>query len=168
VDSCPKPVIAAIDGYCLAGGLELALYCDVRLATAQSVFGLPEPRRSLLAGPGLIHLSRMIPLGEALKMQLTGSPITAERAHQIGLVQELTEDRDELMARAGTLAAEIGECAPLAVRHIKRIVRESRSMPVDAAWEYAEPFYGDLAATEDAAEGPRAFAEKRPPRWQGR
>ena len=90
VAECGKPVIAAIDGYCLAGGLELALRCDIRIATAKSTFGLPEPRRSLLAGYGLHNLSRMIPLGEALHMQLTGLPIDSQRAYDLGLIQQLS------------------------------------------------------------------------------
>lgn len=165
IDRTPKPVIAAIDGYCLAGGFELALYSDIRLATTSSSFGLPEPRRSLLAGPGLINLSRMIPLGEALRMQLTGTPITAERAHQIGLVQELLPDREALFDRATALAEEILACAPLAVQFIKRIVRGGRDLPVDAQWQLSDMYTRAIAQTDDMREGPRAFAEKRAPRW---
>jgi enoyl-CoA hydratase/carnithine racemase len=168
LDACAKPVIAAIDGYCLAAGFELALCCDIRVATAQSTFGLPEPRWSLLAGPGLINLSRMIPLGEALRMQLTGSPMTAERAYQVGLVQELAASRDQLMATADALAEEILQCAPLAVQYIKRIVRDGRGMPVEHAWKFSEMFWASIAQTEDAAEGPQSFAQKRKPEWKGR
>ncbi|MFU8945513.1 enoyl-CoA hydratase-related protein [Mycetocola zhadangensis] len=168
IDQSAKPVIAAVDGYCLAGGFELALYCDIRLATTSSVFGLPEPRRSLLAGPGLINLSRMIPLGEALRMQLTGMPITAERAHQIGLVSELVDDRESLLARAEKIADEILECAPLAVQYVKRIVKEGRYLTVDDQWRFSEMFSASIAETEDALEGPKAFAEKRTPQWKMR
>jgi enoyl-CoA hydratase/carnithine racemase len=166
--ACTKPVIAAIDGHCVAGGFELALSCDIRVATRQSTFGLPEPRRSLIAGPGLVGLSRLIPLGEALRMQLTGSPIGAERAYQIGLVQELADDRDELFAIAGAIAAEIAECAPLAVRVIKDVVMTARDMTIEQAWKLAEAHHERMARSEDALEGPRAFAEKRPPVWKGR
>ena len=126
---CWKPMIAAINGYCLAGGLEMALACDIRIATEPSRFGLPEPRRSLLAGYGLHNLSRMIPLGEALHMQLTGTHITAERAYQIGLVQRLVPDREALLAEADAVADEIVLCAPLAVQAIKKVVKTGRSLP---------------------------------------
>jgi enoyl-CoA hydratase/carnithine racemase len=168
LENCWKPVIAAIDGYCLAGGFELALMCDIRVATRASTFGLPEPRRSLLAGPGLNNLSRMIPLGEALRMQLTGSPITAERAYQIGLVQELADDRDELFAVADRIAGEVMECAPLAVQAIKQIVKVGRNLPIEYAWKYSYPFQERISQTEDFLEGPRAFAEKRQPNWRVR
>ena len=112
LSECPKPVIAAIDGYCLAGGLELSLRCDMRIATAKSTFGLPEPRRSLLAGYGLHNLSRMVPLGEALYMQLSGLPIAAERAFQIGLIQKVVPDREALLKEVEWLAEEIKLCAP--------------------------------------------------------
>jgi len=168
VDETPKPIIAAIDGYCLAGGFELALYCDIRVATAKSVFGLPEPRRGLLAGPGLINLSRMIPLGEALRIQLTGSPISAERAYQIGLIQEVVPDRDALMACAEQIADEIAECAPLAVQYIKRIVKQGRDLPIDAHWRFSEMFSASIEETEDYLEGPKAFVEKRKPNWRMR
>jgi enoyl-CoA hydratase/carnithine racemase len=168
LENCWKPVIAAIDGYCLAGGFELALMCDIRVATTASSFGLPEPRRSLLAGPGLNNLSRMIPLGEALRMQLTGAAISAERAYQIGLVQELADDRDGLFEVADRLAGEVLECAPLAVQAIKQVVKVGRNLPIEYAWRYSYPFQERIAQTEDFLEGPRAFAEKRPPEWKVR
>jgi len=134
----------------------------------KSSFGLPEPRRSLLAGPGLINLSRMIPLGQALRMQLTGSPIGAQRAYDLGLIQELAADRDELFVKVEAIADELLECAPLAVQYIKRIVKDGRSMPVDQAWKFSEMFSASLGETEDAKEGPLAFAEKRKPNWKMR
>lgn len=168
LDRSRKPVIAAIDGHCVAGGFELALYCDIRVATTKSQLGLPEPRRSLLAGPGLINLARMIPLGEALRMQLTGASITAERAHQIGLVQELVEDRDALFEKAYAIADEILACAPLAVQFIKRIVKDGRDQPIDAQWRLSDMYTRAIGQTEDQKEGPRAFAEKRQPNWRMR
>ncbi len=168
VDQCPKPVIAAIDGYCLAGGFELALMCDIRLATEKSVFGLPEPRRSLLAGPGLINLSRMIPLGEALHLQLTGKHLPAKRAYQIGLIQGLLADRPALMDAAEEIANEVLECAPLAVQYIKQVVKVGRNLPIEYAWKYSEMFSAAIARTEDAQEGRRAFVEKRKPNWNVR
>jgi enoyl-CoA hydratase/carnithine racemase len=168
VDRCRKPLIAAIDGYALAGGLELALYCDIRVATIPSSFGLPEPRRSLLAGPGLHNLSRMIPLGEALRIQLTGGHITAQRAYEIGLVQILAPDRVVLMAEAERLAEEIMLCAPLAVQAIKHIVKVGRNLPVEYSKVIAEPFEERIYNSEDFREGPAAFAEKRLPKWKMR
>jgi len=168
IRACPKPVIAAIDGHCVAAGLELALGCDFRVATRQSSFGLPEPRRGLIAGSGLHHLSRTVPLGEALRLQLTGGRIDAERAYQIGLVQELTADRAQMMATAHALADDVVACAPLAVEAIKHIVTVGRNLPIEYSWALAQPFQERLAASEDAREGPRAFAEKRPPQWKRR
>ncbi|HEY8548226.1 MAG TPA: enoyl-CoA hydratase-related protein [Acidimicrobiales bacterium] len=168
VRTCRKPLIAAVDGWCLAGGFELALYCDLRLATRSSRFGLPEPRRGVLPGPGLHDLPRLVPRGEAMRVLLTGGHLTAERAHEIGLVQELADDADDLRAQAHALADEIARCAPLSVEAIKRIVHDTADLPIERAWALAEPHAVRLAATEDALEGPRAFAEKRPPRWQGR
>lgn len=168
IDTCPKPVIAAIDGYCLAAGLECAILCDIRIATRQSEFGLPEPRRGLLAGPGLVNLSRVIPLGEALRYQLTGSRMPAERAYAIGLIQELAEDRESLVAIADRIADEVLECAPLAVQYIKQIVKVGRNIPIEYAWKYSELFWSWIRESEDIQEGPKAFVEKRKPKWRMR
>jgi enoyl-CoA hydratase/carnithine racemase len=167
VRDCRKPIIAAIDGWCLAGGFELALYCDIRLATRASQLGLPESRRGLLPGPGLHDLPRLVPLGEALRILLTGGHLGAVRAHQIGLIQGLADDRTDLLARAHALAGEIAACAPLSVEAIKHIARAGRDLPIERSWAIAEPHAERVAASADAAEGVRAFAEKRPPRWQG-
>ena len=161
-----KPIIAAIDGFCVAGGLELSLQCDIRIATEKSEFGLPEPRWSLTAGYGLHNLSRMVPLGEALYMQLTGRRISSARAYQIGLIQEVVADRDALFATAERIAAEVKLCAPLAVQAIKQIVYQGRNLPVEYSQKLAAPINDRIRATEDAIEGPRAFAEKRPPVWK--
>jgi enoyl-CoA hydratase/carnithine racemase len=165
IANCSKPVIAAIDGYCLAGGFEIALMCDIRVATTQSSFGLPEPRRGLIAGPGLHSLSRMIPLGEALHMQLTGSRIEADRAYQIGLVQALAPDRDELFRVVRQICAEMTECSPSALRAIKKIVRRGREMPLEHSWLLAEPFQESLSRSPEGIDGPIAFAEKRDAVW---
>lgn len=163
-----KPLIAAIDGYCLAGGFEQALQCDIRIATQQSRFGLPEPRRSLTAGYGLQNLSRMIPLGCALYIQLTGNHIDAETAARWGIVQEVVPDREALMARVEQIADDIMECAPLAVQSIKKIVMQGRNLPVDYSIRLAQPINEILNKTEDRMEGPKAFAEKRKPVWKMR
>jgi enoyl-CoA hydratase/carnithine racemase len=163
VGKCRKPVIAAIDGYCLAGGFELAICCDIRVASRKSVFGLPESRRSIL-----INLPRMIPLAEALRIALTGSPISSERAYQIGVIQEVAADRDEVMKVAQGIAEEILLGAPLAMQEIKRLVKEGVEMTIPQAEMLREILSAQLAQTEDALEGPRAFAEKRAPNWKMR
>ncbi len=160
-----KPVIAAIDGWCLGGGLEWALRCDIRLATEQSRFGLPEPRAGSLAGFGLHMLSRHVPPGDALYMQLTGDHIDGERALRIGLVQELLVP-DALLARARGIADAICLCAPLAVEAIKQTVTFGVRRGVEDSYRYVRPFAERLGRSADAVEGPRAFAEKRPPRWE--
>lgn len=127
-----KPVIAAIDGYCLGGGLELANYCDIRIATRQSTFGQPEPRNiGATGGPALHQLSRTIPLGEALLMHLTGQPITAQRAYEIGLIQRLCDDRDELLREADLIADQMILCNPEALRVLKRVVKWGKDMTAD-------------------------------------
>ena len=162
-----KPSIAAINGYCVAGGLELALQCDIRIATPKSQFGMPEPRWSLPGGYGLHMLSRMIPLGEALQIQLTGERIGAERAYQIGLIQRLVPE-DRLDAEARAIADSVLLCAPLAVKAIKRTVMAGRDLPLAEAWKLADGLVAELGRTADAEEGPQAFAEKRRPEWKGR
>ena len=160
-----KPVIAAIDGFALGGGFEVALACDMRVATARSRFGLPEPRAGLLGQYGLDHLSRAIPLGEALRLQLTGGQLGAERAYSLGLVQELASDRDEMFAKAAGLADEIGRCSPAAVRAIRHVVTVGRDLPARYAEEFSRPYRDEAHSSADALEGVSAFLEKRQPRW---
>ena len=161
-----KPLIAAIDGFCVAGGLEVSLQCDIRIATKKSEFGLPEPRWSILAGYGLHNLNRMVPLGESLYMQLTGSRINSEIAYNIGLIQDVVEDREELLERVDQVAGEIKLCAPLAVQAIKQIVYQGRNLPVEYSQKLAIPISERISATEDSIEGPKAFSEKRKPEWK--
>jgi enoyl-CoA hydratase/carnithine racemase len=162
-----KPLIAAIQGYCLAGGFELALRCDIRIATPDAQFGLPEPRWSLMAGYGLHNLSRMVPLGEALYMQLSGERIGAQRAYEIGVVQKVVP-REGLLAEAARIANAIAQNAPLAVQGIKKVVMTAKDLPVEHSWKYANLIEQRVYASEDFSEGPKAFAEKRKPRWKGR
>jgi enoyl-CoA hydratase/carnithine racemase len=163
--ACEKPLIAAVDGYAVGGGCELAIACDLRVATRRSSFGMPEPRAGMLGDFGLDNLCRLIPLGEALRIQLTGASIPAERAYQIGLVQELADDRDGMFTAAAALAADIGKCAPSAVMTVKRLVRAGRNLPIDDARQLSAPYRDAQRLSDDAAEGSRAFIEKRKPSW---
>jgi enoyl-CoA hydratase/carnithine racemase len=124
-----KPIIAAIDGYCVGGGLELANYCDIRIATEASLLGQPEART--IGGatrPGLHQLPRAIPLGEALLVHLTSQPLTARRAYEIGLVQRLCPDVESLLAEANAIADQMIECNPTSLRLVKRVVRWGADM----------------------------------------
>ena len=161
-----KPIIAAIDGYCVAGGLEMALRCDIRVATRQSQFGLPEPRWSIFPGHGVHNLARMIPLGEAMNILLTGSRIDSERAYQIGLIQHLVDDREAMLAKCDEIAEDVKLCAPPAIQGIKRIVYGAKDMPVEYSVRLGAPIMEQVQGTEDAIEGPRAFSEKRRPVWK--
>jgi E-phenylitaconyl-CoA hydratase len=162
-----KPVIAAIDGYCLGGGLEWALRCDIRIATPRSSFGLPEPRWGSLAGYGLHHLSRFVGAGDALYMQLTGERIDAERALRIGLVQELVEP-DGLHDRARAVAAAVIACSPMAVEAIKATIWFGVRQGIEDSYRFVAPLATAIGRSEDAREGPKAFVEKRTPNWRGR
>jgi enoyl-CoA hydratase/carnithine racemase len=165
--NCRKPIIAAIDGYCLAAGLEITINCDIRIATVGSRFGLPEARRSLIPGPG-VQLSRHIAMGEALLILLTGGHISAERMYQLGYLQRLVPDREAVFKEADAIADEILQCAPLAVQALKRIIKNGHSLPVPVMEQMAEPLRAAIERTEDRREGPRAFVEKRPPVWKMR
>lgn len=162
-----KPVIAAIDGYCVGGGLEWALQADIRVATPRSSFGLPEPRTGSVAGFGLHVLARLIPPTEALYLQLTGTRIDADRAYRCCLVQELVEP-ERLLDRCRELADEILRCSPAAVVAIKATVDRQIRRDLQDSYAEAAPEVAALAAGADAREGPRAFVEKRAPRWTGR
>jgi crotonobetainyl-CoA hydratase len=162
-----KPLIAAIDGYCVGGGLERALHCDIRIATPDSRLGLPEPRTGSLGGYGLHHLSRMIPAGEALYLQLTGDFIDAEQALRCGLIHEIVP-AERLLPRAEEIAGKIMECAPLAIEAIKRTVYFNLRRGIEDSYRFARPLAEAVGRSEDAREGLRAFSEKRKPQWKGR
>jgi enoyl-CoA hydratase/carnithine racemase len=132
IEQGPKPMIAAIDGLCVANGLELALACDIRVSTKSSQFGLPEVVHGMLAGPGLVALRRQVPLGEALLLHLTGDVMGAERAHAIGLVQRLHDDKSAMLASALELAERIAGHEPHVVQTIRDVVR-GRDRPLEVA-----------------------------------
>lgn len=160
-----KPVVAVIDGYCVGGGLEMSLACDMRVATAGSAFGMPEARIGTIGDYGVDALNRLIPLGEAMLIHLTGMRLTAERAHQIGLLQAVASDRQALLAKAHEIADALLLCSPTAVRTLKHLIRTGRALPQEYAHALATPFREALNSSEEAAEGARAFRDKRAPAW---
>ena len=165
--ACAKPLIAAIEGFAVAGGLELALGCDLIVAGRGAKLGIREVKVGLFAAGGaLLRLPRHLPYGLAMEMALTGEPILAEQAHQHGLVSRLAEP-DEAVARALELAESIAENAPLALAASKLVLRESQGRSEDEFWEYQKPLIEKIFASKDAREGPLAFAQKRAPNWSG-
>jgi len=164
-----KPIIAAVNGPALAGGTEMVLACDLVVASTEAKFGIPEAKRSLVAAAGgLFRLPRKIPFNVAMELALTGDPIDAERAYHFGLVNRLVEPGTAVDA-AIELAEQICANAPLAVRESRRLVLESIAVDDDAEGvrQSGAALMG-LASTEDFAEGPMAFIEKRDPVWKGR
>jgi enoyl-CoA hydratase len=163
-----KPLIAAVEGFAVAGGLEIALACDLIVAAKGAKLGIPEVKRSLVAaGGGLLRLPRMLPRNIAYEMALTGDPITAERGHELGLVNRLSEP-GEALETALTLAAAISANGPLALKASKRILRESADWPDSEFFALQETISGPVFSSQDAVEGATAFAEKRAPVWRGR
>jgi len=162
-----KPVIAAVNGWAMGGGCEMALACDIIIAAEHAQFGLPEPRVGLVAGAGGVHrLPRQIPLKLAMGMMLTGKPISARRAYEVGLVNEVVP-LSELIPTAERWAREIMECAPFAVRGSKEAATRGLELPLETAIIRPYATVQAQMASEDRIEGPRAFAEKRTPQWKG-
>ena len=163
-----KPFIAAVEGYALAGGCEIALACDMVVAARGAQFGIPEVKRGLVAAAGgLLRLPERIPRNVAMELALTGDFLPAERAHALGLVNRLTDDGAALDG-ARALARSVAANGPLAIRATKRVIAESPSWPHSERTQRQQDIIGPVFASSDAQEGARAFAEKRPPRWQAR
>jgi enoyl-CoA hydratase len=162
-----KPLIAAVEGFALAGGLELALACDLIVAAANARFGIPEVTVGLFAaGGGVLRLPARVGYAEAMEMALTGDPITAEEAARVGLVSRLA-DPGGAVGAALQLAERIAKNAPLAVATSKELVKASQGRTEDESWGLQQHHYEVIFTSNDAREGSRAFAEKRPPRWSG-
>ena len=162
-----KPLIAAVEGYALAGGFESVLACDLVVAARNASFGLPEVKRGLAAAAGgLMRLPRLIPQRIAMEVALTGDMISAERLHQYGLINALVEP-GRALEEAKKLARRIMANAPLAVAASKRVVIEQRDWPTAEMFERQELITGHLLNSEDAREGATAFAERRSPAWKG-
>lgn len=163
-----KPLIAAIDGPALAGGCEIVLACDLVVASTAASFGLPEVKRSLVAAAGgLFRLPRALPPAVAMELALSGDQLPAERAYSLGMVNRLVEPGRALEA-ALELAARVCANAPVAVRESRAIVRAAASERDEELWRMTAEAMVRVSRTEDFAEGPRAFIEKRPPVWRGR
>ena len=161
-----KPVIAAVNGLALGGGLEIALACDVIVAAEHATLGLPEPRVGLMAAAGGVHrLPRHLPLKIAMGMLLTGKPITAAEGYRLGLVNEVVPG-PELLAAAERWARTIAECSPRSLQATKQAALDGLGKPLRDAMFAHYPAVDRLWVSEDAIEGPRAFAEKRPPQWK--
>ena len=167
VDKVVKPVIAAINGYCLAGGLELALGCDIRIASETASFGCPEPRWNLLHGYGALRLPHIIPMSAAMEMLLVGDRIDAQEAYRIGLVSKVVPPA-ELMPTAEKMAKRVCENGPIAVKLTKELVYRGLSIPLAEGLRLGAALNHILAGTEDTIEGTKAFAEKRAPQFKGR
>ncbi|MFL5842600.1 MAG: crotonase/enoyl-CoA hydratase family protein [Thermoleophilaceae bacterium] len=163
-----KPLIAAVEGFALAGGFEIALSCDLIVASREARFGVPEVKRSLVAAAGaLLRLPKRIPYHLAMELALTGDPISAERAYEIGVVNRLAEPGTALDT-ALELAAAIANNAPLALIASKQIVQQAADWTEAEGWAKQGEISGPVFASEDAREGATAFAEKREPVWRGR
>ncbi|TCK21978.1 crotonase/enoyl-CoA hydratase family protein [Pseudonocardia endophytica] len=163
-----KPLVAAVEGWALAGGFELMLACDLVVASRSARFGVPEVKRALVAGGGgAFLLPRRVPQAIALEMLLTGDPIDAARAHAVGLVNRLTDDGaalEEALVLAGGVAAN----GPLAVAASKRVARASTDWSLEEGWRAQREIIDPVFDSQDAREGATAFAEKPDPRWTGR
>jgi enoyl-CoA hydratase/carnithine racemase len=164
----PKPIIAAVNGSALAGGFEIMLSCDLVVAAEHATFGIPEAKRGLIAGAGgLIRMPKRLPMAVALELAMTGDPIDAERARALGLVNKVVPAAS-LLDEAVALAERIAANAPLAVRYSKSVMKRAADVPESEGWKINQEAVGIVFSSADAMEGPVAFAEKRPPNWQGK
>ena len=163
-----KPIIAAVGGPCVAGGMEMLGGVDIRVATPDATFGVMEPKRGLFAGGGTtVRLPRQLNFPAAMEFLLTAERFPAERALELGLLNEIVE-RDQLMDKARDWARRITANAPLAVQATKESVLRGLGLDLEEAYKLEQEISSTVFQTEDAKEGPKAFAEKRPPVWQGK
>ena len=165
--SSKKPLIAAIEGYALAGGFEIALSCDLIVAARDSKFGVPEAKRSLVAAGGaLLRLPRRIPYHVAMELALTGDFVSAERAYELGAINRVAEP-GQAVETAMELAEAIAKNGPLSLIASKQILQEQQDWSIEEMWQKQGEIAGPVMVSEDAREGATAFAEKRDPVWKG-
>jgi enoyl-CoA hydratase len=163
-----KPIVAAVNGYCIAGGMELLQAMDIRVASERATFALQEPRWGLFpAGASTIRLPRQVPFCRAMEILLTGNAVSAEEAYRMGLVNVVVPP-ERVMPVAEEYARAIAANGPLAVRRIKEAVLRMMGLPPEEAFAIEGKLAAEVFSSEDAKEGPRAFKEKRPPQFQGR
>jgi enoyl-CoA hydratase len=163
-----KPIIAAVNGACLAGGMEMVLGTDIRIAAEHAVFGLPEVRRGVIPFAGsMVRMPRQIPYCVAMELLLVGEPFGAEEARRVGLVNHVVP-ASEVLPRAMEIARRIAANGPVAVQAVKRTATAASGLPLDEGFRLEDEAYRIVMASEDAREGPRAFMEKREPRYTGR
>jgi enoyl-CoA hydratase len=163
-----KPIIAAVNGNCVAGGMEMLGGCDLRVASDIARFGVMEPKRGLFAGGGTtVRLPRQVPYPAAMELLLCADRVSAKRAYEMGLLNEVCRPAD-LMERALDYAHRITANGPLAVRKTKESVLRGLATDMEEAYEIESEISGEVFSSEDAKEGPKAFAEKRTPNWQNR
>jgi enoyl-CoA hydratase len=168
IQTCPKPIIAAVRGFALGGGCELAMHCDIIVAGENASFGQPEVKIGIIPGAGgTQRLTRAVGKFKAMKMVLLGDPVTAREAESMGLVSELVPD-DEVLDRAIALAKKISYLPPLAVRQIKEVLLAGQDASLDTALMLERKSFQLLFASEDQKEGMRAFLEKRRPSYKGK
>jgi enoyl-CoA hydratase/carnithine racemase len=161
-----KPMIAAVNGYAMAGGWSIAQMCDLRIASEDAKFGISEPRVGLLPPFG-VQLNRVLPQAAVMELVLTAEPVSAKRAMEMGFLNQVVP-ADQLMETARTLAKTVLKNSPLSVRTFKELIYRCRDISEPEAAELTMQAYDRLLETEDAKEGPRAFSEKRPPDWKAR
>ena len=168
LDRFPKPLIAMINGYCLGGGCELILACDIRIASEKAQIGQPEINIGIIpGGGGSQRLPRLVGYGKAMQLILTGDRISAQEAHRIGLVDEVVP-HDQLESKTFEIATKIAEKSPIAVRFAKEAVKASLRMPLNEGLRYEQSLFSLIFTTEDKDEGVRAFLEKRLPKFTGK
>ena len=168
IERSPKPVIAAINGFCLGGGMELALACDIRIASTNAKLGQPEVNLGIIpGGGGTQRLPRIVGLGHALRLILTGEMITADDALKLGLVEEVVAP-DALIDRAMAIAEQIASKSPVAIAAAKEATRAAMSLPLEEGLRLETSLFQLCFSSEDKAEGVRAFLEKRAPNFSGR
>ncbi len=169
VAECPKPVIAAIHGYCIGGGVDVVAACDIRVASADAVFSVRETKVAIVADLGsLQRLPRIIGKGHVAELAFTGKDITAARAKEIGLVNDVVPDADAALAAARQLATEIAANSPLAVQGTKAVLTACEDKSVADGLDYVATWNAGFLSSDDLVEAMTAFMEKRPPEFKGR